>query len=434
MLDVLTMHPIATFSALAMYVVLILLAFPKIRDDWMPPAKGGPGKSMSHFGGFDAYRGLAALFVAVGHMWYFTYPHFAASQLAWRPLEFGAAAVPIFCVLSGFLIFRSVSSIKTFADLGAYGLRRLFRIYPVYLLGVMIGLVMGLYGSGYDGMRTFFAEAFMFHILWWPGFVNPVAWSLYHEVMFYLFLPVVVAMATPKRMIWVASLGVIFMLLGDDSTRTFGLWRFFLLGIIASELTEKVARWAVPVFVVGLALVAYDLREVPEMTDWVAHIGIAIPRYDRETMGLGIGFALMLMATPHMPRLGQALDVYPLRLLGLVSYSLYILHPFYIMLTFPGMQGWVQNPPFFEQFGSMPAWYLPFVYLPGVVFWAVVAYFVVEKRGIEYGKRLARRRSPAMVPTETSEVLAARDECNYGDVRQQGNRRGDPVHRFAEWR
>ncbi|WP_370195747.1 hypothetical protein, partial [Aurantimonas coralicida] len=42
-------------------------------------------------------------------------------------------------------------------------------------------------------------------------------------------------------------------------------------------------------------------------------------------------------------------------------------------------------------FEPMPFWYLPGVFLPGMLFWAIVCYVAVERPGIALGKRLARR-------------------------------------------
>src|SRR3954466_15239753 len=110
--SILAANPIATVSAVCFYAVLALLCVPWMRLMVLPQPKHKTGVKHEHFAGFDTYRGLAALYVAIAHMWLFTFPVFANTQLAWHWIAYGSAAVPVFCVLSGFLIYRTVSAIS----------------------------------------------------------------------------------------------------------------------------------------------------------------------------------------------------------------------------------------------------------------------------------------------------------------------------------
>lgn len=401
MTHVLTSYPFATFSAGAFYLALAICCIPSIRHRLVPLPEYNVGHKNAHLAGFDTYRGLAALFVATAHMWYFSYPVFAETQLKANWLEFGSAAVPVFCILSGFLIYRSVEAIKDIDGLRSYVLRRIFRIYPVYLVGVFLCLLFGLYGSS----RAFFADVFMLRVLWWPSFGNPVTWSLYHEILFYMMLPLIVAVVGTNRMGLFGIMALIALTLADVSSADFGLYKYFVIGILASVAVERVRPVAIPIFIVGLGLLLFDLsgpsQPIPNApnrwpTDWANWIGIAVERWDRETLGLGIGFGLVLSATPGLPRIGRILEVWPMRLLGLVSYSLFILHPFYILLNFPEMGRIQPNFELFKGYDRMSWWYLPLIFAPGAIFWAIVSYIVIERPGIALGKRLAGRQpSPA---------------------------------------
>ncbi len=388
----LSVNPLATVSAIGFYAILLALAFPEIRERAMPLPKRTVGAQHLHLEGLDAYRGFASLLVALGHMWWFASPLFQASQGAFPPMARGAAAVPVFCVLSGFLISRSALAIRTAEDLRAYAIRRVFRIWPVYAVGVLLCAAMGLYGATALPMRAFFADLFMFRVLWWPGYANPVAWSLYHELLFYALMPLIAVVAGRRHLALFALLAIVAFVLADHPERNFGIWRFFMIGVLASELTSRLpVRWATATFVSGLIVGIFYMLMPQRMADVTSLVGLTVPRDDDAGLLLGLGCFLVLVATPHLPAVGRFLEAYPLRLFGMVSYSLYVTHLFFLQANYPDWRVLTQNLEFFGQFEPMPFWYLPVVFLPGMLFWAIVCYVAVERPGIALGKRLARR-------------------------------------------
>src|SRR6266404_4125270 len=109
-------YPIVLASALGFYAVVLALIFPATRAK-IASAFSHPIPPTQHYLlGFDTLRGFAAATIVVGHFWYFTYPVFSSTQhasLFWAYLlSFSYKAVPIFCTLSGFLIYRSVLPVK----------------------------------------------------------------------------------------------------------------------------------------------------------------------------------------------------------------------------------------------------------------------------------------------------------------------------------
>src|SRR3954463_11549623 len=84
----------------------------------------------------DAARGAAAFLVLLYHAshrlldtTFFSFDHLAFIDV----FSFGARGVDLFFVLSGFIIFHAHrSDIGRPERLSLYGVRRLFRIYPVY--------------------------------------------------------------------------------------------------------------------------------------------------------------------------------------------------------------------------------------------------------------------------------------------------------------
>ncbi len=392
-------YPIATASSVVFYAFLALLAFAPTRAFLAPYFVHPVPPHQKYLQGFDTIRGFAACLVALGHCSWATYPVFAESQRIIPIIGFAVKAVPIFAVLSGFLIYRSALSIASLADLRAYVVRRFFRIYPVYLAAVLACFVIGQYvaSNQHTGFAFFMADLFMFNVVSWPAYANPPAWSLYIEVAFYAFMPLALITVGQRRMLLVASLAIAAMVLADHPSRVFVLWRYFMFGIVASELSPRITRWAPAIFVAGVIMLAVDF--LGPRGDWVAMLGIGQPHQDHSTIALGVSVAMILMSLPHLPKIGAMLNLLPLRIIGVISYSVYLTHFFYIRASFPLIDRFTEagTKPVYETLAAMaqaPSWYLPFVFFPGILTWGAVCFLLVEKPGMQLGQYLLKPSHP----------------------------------------
>ncbi len=150
----------------------------------------------SHFDVLDGMRGVAILMVVVYHT-FFTNPA-AGSLSRFFGLLFntGGMGVPIFFVLSGFLIsypfFRQREKDPQSWYVKGYVRRRAGKIIPPFYLSIVIFVV-------YYAVR-FSDPAYLLAGLQWSvglaNFIHPAAiipapyWSLIVEVHFYILLPV----------------------------------------------------------------------------------------------------------------------------------------------------------------------------------------------------------------------------------------------------
>jgi peptidoglycan/LPS O-acetylase OafA/YrhL len=402
-------YPLASASSLAFYLVLTLLAIPASRRVLTPLLSHPILPTHKYLNAFDAIRGLAACLVAVAHCWWMTYPLFAPTQLWFNFIAYGTKAVPVFAVLSGFLIYRSVLSIRSLQDLRTYVVRRFFRIYPVYFLGVVLCVAFGQYigGEGFSRIGYLVSDLFLFNVISWPaGFANPPAWSLYVECAFYALLPLIVLTVGRGRIVGFCLLVLVAMLLADHPSRVFGLWKFFVFGILAAELSPSAGRVAFVLSGLGVGLLLWDFGGTDH--DWFAGFGFTNRHADGDTVGLGLSCAFIMAALPHLGLVARALNVLPLRMLGTMSYSVYLIQFFYIAANFPeiGIFSRAGTPEMYAHFKSlpmMPAWYLPLLFFPGVLFWGLVSFLLVERPGIMLGQRLvtkARSEKPIAVAAE----------------------------------
>jgi peptidoglycan/LPS O-acetylase OafA/YrhL len=422
-------YPFATLSSAGFYALLIALAVPSVRRVLVPYLGHPVTPNQQYLLAFDTFRGFAAALVALGHCWWATHPLFHPTQKAIQFIAFGQKAVPMFAVLSGFLIYRSVLLIRSVQDLRAYVIRRAFRIYPVYLLGVGLAVICSQYIAGqYVTPLSFLvSDVFMLNVLGWPGgFGNPVTWSLYIEVVFYALLPLAFLALGRRHLIQASAIGLLVLIAADFPSRTFGLWKFFLIGILASEVAGSAAfarlsqsyAWVISIMLgLGIALLIYDFGGMEN--DWVSSLGLTTAHGEGNTVGLGLACFLILVSFCHLPRLSAMLNVLPLRLLGVISYSVYIVHFFYIYANFPELGSFTRagTPPMFQHFESLPqmsAWYLPFFFFPGVFFWSVITFLLVERPGIQLGKRIvdATRRGAVAQDVRPAQSLVGLRRVN----------------------
>jgi peptidoglycan/LPS O-acetylase OafA/YrhL len=134
-------------------------------------------------------RGLAALAVVFNHSGYFLPAGVKAAVYQWiNPGDYG---VFVFFIISGYIVPASLerkSSVRTF------WVSRVFRLYPLYLLAVGIGLALyllsvgSLHGEGGDPETSILSQLLMMsNVLAGQNLPN-VVWSLSYEMIFYLLL------------------------------------------------------------------------------------------------------------------------------------------------------------------------------------------------------------------------------------------------------
>jgi peptidoglycan/LPS O-acetylase OafA/YrhL len=206
-------------------------------------------------------RGLLAVTVAASHL---TNPFPTAPQL---PLErCGQAAVPVFFVLSGFVMFQLLEGMPSgFRQALGFLLRRVFRIFPAYWFFLALTGLFILTGhvtydhakaaqvSWLEGWTLLSREAV-------PSLPLRVAWSLIYEMMFYYVLVLVVWNRRVGFIILCAYFIYSIFLNHWSSIHIYGLDPYnglFLGGLILGYLNRnhpKIFPRLIPLLFVGLGL------------------------------------------------------------------------------------------------------------------------------------------------------------------------------------
>jgi peptidoglycan/LPS O-acetylase OafA/YrhL len=313
------------------------------------PAAGG------RLGSLDALRGILALGVAVYHLsvWLGLTPAGALTNMALA--KAGNYSVSAFFVLTGFLLARTAPwAAIAKQGLGAWGLRRLLRLAPLFWIAVLVDLALGL-GMGPEPKARFIVENLTLTF----GFFHPNhalvtgGWYVGVAVIAYLAWPAVAwlmdRLGAWILVVFVAGLvawslpSTLHGVMGVESWNRFHAYvlpgnQLFLVGLGACvgwahrRTKARLGHWP---FVVGVAVAMWILfRPFPWFGDHlVALTGPLRYRY------VACVAAVVALCAFHRGWEGRGLT--PLTLLGGWSYGIYLAHPFMQRLVAPHLGGWM---------------------------------------------------------------------------------------------
>jgi peptidoglycan/LPS O-acetylase OafA/YrhL len=286
----------------------------------------------THIPYLDGWRGLAIVFLLIGH--FFPVPG----------INFGAAGVALFFVLSGFLMSRILFLDKV--PLSVFYRRRISRILPsvaVFLAAVTIAwLLDGRPISRFEllSAATFTNNYFVTATPW----TMPLGhiWSLSVEEHAYVLLSLLALSCRARKTGGAAELGLVsgiaaataaayWIVYGSEHAP--GLWmhtEVAAFGIVASGfllLCFQRRRPALPALAAPLLLAA---GMAAWWWRWPPPVSLVI--------GTG-AFALALNLMPHSPGLFRwMLELRALRQMGVWSFSLYLWQqPFYMLMHREGL-------------------------------------------------------------------------------------------------
>jgi peptidoglycan/LPS O-acetylase OafA/YrhL len=338
-------------------------------------------KNQAEIGAFDSLRGLLAMWVALYHAFQWLKP--ANDPGRNILLHYGPYAVNAFVMLSGFLIYRSVSRMKSPGDLGGYLQRRFFRIYPLYLFSILV-IFLGAWLSGGNASGTAFWEnALMLRLFGWKTYANPPAWSLYVEEGFYLLIPLWILFF--RRNIPGFSLLFYFLFsVFSIFSREMALLPYFCLGILVSQLLkdeDELGHSRGPA-VLGGGVAYGTFAAAAAMASRLSvnpfFVEVWYPFFFSQAYAAC--WLVIVYAAVRNRTLNLALGLYPLRVVGIISYSIYLLHSLIVTIgtpiLFDGVGGISGSLPLTAAVHGPAAFY--FLYATAIIFYSCVTYAAVE--------------------------------------------------------
>jgi len=273
-----------------------------------------------HFAGAVAVGGLK---IDVEHIAFQDAPGVWRKLITW--LHFSHHGVHLFFLLSGFLICRMVIARDQF-DYGRFLWRRVLRIYPAFLasLGLCVAwLVLGHAPEPIDG-STLLANLFFLNGLPQLGIrgYNHVTWSLFMEFVFYLVFPLLLLFRSRGmfREKWMVVAAGFVLVYGSRITGYVdaAYLLFFSGAFLAQFRDEDLRRFAAGLpdaFVLGAFLFVTTGRAMR----WFDYQSFIL-------LFLVAGALLVVQACYGQGFLRRIFEWAPLRFLGNISYSFYLLH------------------------------------------------------------------------------------------------------------
>ena len=313
----------------------------------------------------------------------FTPPH--EGDLAFRLLMLGDRGVPLFFIISGFVLalpfalhhVRGAQPVR----LRSYFLRRLTRLEPPYvaallLLYVLLVVVKGESALGLLG--NLIASAFYVHnqVYDQPSLIDSVAWSLEVEVQFYVLAPLLCrmfALARPLHrraaIIAVALVALALQVAFSPVSNRFNLsvlnyLQYFLTGFLLCDLYVTDWRAQLPTTAPAwdlVTLVGWPLLYWLTLTD-------AVP----ERFAFPVLALPLFIAVFRGPLTRRLLTSGAPVLIGGMCYSIYLLH--YQVISFVGRFSvpWIRGGSFGPNYLVQALVVVPVVLLVCGVFYALV--------------------------------------------------------------
>ncbi|MEQ1885609.1 MAG: acyltransferase [Bryobacteraceae bacterium] len=310
--------------------------------------------------GLDGLRGIAALLVFVYHLrWIAGEPRLFFAGIDWqlvaKRLDIG---VCLFFILSGYLLSKPFwvgVSTGRWPDLSRYAVRRFARIIPAYWL--VLWMIAALSPSTYTmwGMVAFGLQLVGLHTFADYTYLGcvPVLWSIGTEMQYYALLPLLFLLANwiGRRKVWLTALALALIIalidpawrfiavqlaphlpghiIPDTQSRVISDSVFYFLKWFGAGIAAQAARLFLPLLN-NFSRIQWDLVFVLGIVAFATVVAYSSEGQWRSISRWGwpmsaIASALLVIASPGS-HFGMWLDSPPLRILGNISYGIYLWH------------------------------------------------------------------------------------------------------------
>jgi peptidoglycan/LPS O-acetylase OafA/YrhL len=346
-------------------------------------AATGPTRSGARLAFLDALRALAATAVIVQHgaeRWWPTFDRFSRHWF-----DLGRYGVVVFFRVSGFIIPRSLEGD---GSLRRFWVARVFRLYPAYWTCIALLVLVSTWRA------DTFAASFQVHetrnllvnLTMLQQFVgvehaSGIFYTLTIELLFYAMCSVLFAARLLHRSVALAGLAI---------------GALFLTTVAAPLVLDRRLPAAIPFYLatlfVGVAIhrwrsgaaTARDVRRLllgigitGALTTWVSYDHFGVTEAGKQFAFAGAFLPWLAGYATFLVGLALAGRSVPRAVLGvgLVSYSLYLMHPVVLAVVAP----WT------------PHWWSMVALLAGTLALSITTYAVVERTGVRAGRSLRRR-------------------------------------------
>ena len=377
-----------------------------------------PARRKLHVPILDDCRGLAIILVFLRHCQVFVPPRldhgldypweFVSQVFAGKvdlqttiafivliPAHLGWVALPIFFVVSGFCIHLTYCA-STQPSLKAFYIRRFFRIYPAYLLALLVFVTVfpesRLPFTKLTHWAQLAAHIFQFHNFFATSVyaINANYWTIAIEVQLYLLFPLLLIFARRFSYSWL----LLALLLVEVSLHAFSALFCYAPGHFPPAWLRASPfffcfSWAIgaalaDAFLSGKPLPFAKIHPLVWLVPGILTSPFPAHEFSFTLFSLGVASAISRCLVRESPQERKSYLGRFIRKTGVYSYSIYLIHgPIMIVLMelykawFPG----IENQPFLFFAAALSTWLVIFPL-------SALMYRWVEMPGIAMGKRL----------------------------------------------
>jgi peptidoglycan/LPS O-acetylase OafA/YrhL len=288
-----------------------------------------PNSSRIEF--LDSARGLAAWSVLIFHavlVFHYEIIKLNPYVLTFLKIVFnGSEAVSFFFVLSGFVLASSLKDLKGDFSFPNYVVRRVLRIYPLYIVAVLVAFFIA-----HDKVKVF---ALVQELLLTSSVhtLIPPGWTMGIEVILSLLMPVLILTLRQRPIFYVL---LVIMLFSYNFLSPFIM--HFMLGILLNDFyrSGRRAAWLDQgkylLLIIPICILFYSLRQLMMVMPGVEYFinlfqdVIGMQRDKIYFYFSGFASAVFILIILQSAKLQAILNHRVLTFLGKISFSLYLLH------------------------------------------------------------------------------------------------------------
>jgi peptidoglycan/LPS O-acetylase OafA/YrhL len=292
----------------------------------------------------NGLRGIAICAVVLHH----SFSYFAVASGVGKPLlTNGWLGVDLFFLLSGFVLYLPYANGRLI-DAKDFYRRRFLRLAPLFFFVCLISTVFSPNPFALSAVALF-GGLFALHPATFFPSQNWVLWSLGIEIYFSIAFPLV-AYAFRRHVALTVALGIILSLIVQVigfqlgyrqhldwiSASLPGRLDEFLLGTLAAHIWARqknlpYSQFSIPLGCVMLALAMFGFDAWTTGFAWRFVGSILLLLAD-------LGFFLLLMGALRRGWSARVLTSWPLQVLGLTCYSIYVWHGLLVVRLFPNVE------------------------------------------------------------------------------------------------
>ncbi|UCZ84165.1 acyltransferase [Pseudomonas sp. L5B5] len=292
---------------------------------------------IKHIPALDGVRGVAILLVMFFHL---KIPGFS---LGW-------SGVPLFFVLSGFLITRILiegRDARLSEYLRVFYLKRTLRIFPLFYAYILVNFIFLLaLNRPTEGYAWYLVYLQNYHIgrqLFEAGNIPGMVahtWSLAVEEQFYLIWPFIIYFLGRRSLVWVCALLIVvapisryLIVAMSDNVYMANVTLLSCLDMMAYgaliaffSIGHFGARIVYSLFVVGCALLMYSISKLGLDAFWNPQDWVRYAPYMFTALAFVFGLPVWLLANDKGKLLARFMEFRVFAFTGKISYGLYVWH------------------------------------------------------------------------------------------------------------